>query len=238
MVLPPMQEGDIQPLADGATLTGEGSPRVIDRGRRPRYLLAAFAPGADRAAVIRHANATPEFKAIAGEGDCVADQGVSGPTRPPEVERLRSIDFVPQVLARARRLPGPVIRRRACPGDDHTPRHAGSVLKTLASSVARCVPCSAWQATALRSSAWSSGSDRPGAEQPAVEPRCVEPRHHPRPGLPDSRPGALHPRHDRRGDRHRAVPARRPPRSGLRRAEGRIAVAQGVGADALPHRRP
>ena len=99
IVLPPMHEGDVQPLADGAAFTGTGFAPHVDRFDHTRYLVADIAPGADRAAVLRRADATPEFSAGPGEGAFVVEQGVSGPTRPPEVERLRSIDWFPPVLA-------------------------------------------------------------------------------------------------------------------------------------------
>ncbi len=99
IVLPQMQFGQAQPLADGAAFTGEGFAPLLDLQNRTRYLVADFAPGVNHVAVLRRADATPQFRAPPGQAAFVADQGVAGPTRPPEVQRLRQIDWFPPVIA-------------------------------------------------------------------------------------------------------------------------------------------
>jgi hypothetical protein len=94
-----MADGDVQPLADGAAFTGDGFAPVLDPNNSTRYLVGDFAPGFARAAVVRRIDAIPQFKTSPQLDLFVTDKGASGPTRPPEVERLRHIDWFPPVLA-------------------------------------------------------------------------------------------------------------------------------------------
>jgi hypothetical protein len=98
IVLPQMLLGDEQPLADGAAFTGAGSRPLFDENAT-RYLVGTIAPGASRVTVVRRLNAMQEFQAPAGQRLFVADEGVSGPVRPPEVDRLRNIGWVPPLVA-------------------------------------------------------------------------------------------------------------------------------------------
>jgi len=99
VVLSQLQQGDIQPLADGAAFTGAGIAPVLDPENHTRYLLGSYAAGVDRAAVDRAINAIPELNLSPSQSVFVAAHGVEGPTRPPEVERLRSISWFPPLLA-------------------------------------------------------------------------------------------------------------------------------------------
>ncbi|HEY3723982.1 MAG TPA: ABC transporter permease, partial [Acidimicrobiia bacterium] len=98
IVLPEMQLGDAQPLADGAAFTGAGGHRLLDNDAT-RYIVGTIAPGAHRATVLHRVNAMPQFRAPAGESNFVFDEGVSGSLRPPEVDRLRNIGWVPPLVA-------------------------------------------------------------------------------------------------------------------------------------------
>ena len=97
VVLPQLQDGEIQPLSDGAAFTGEGFAPVVDDSHS-RYLIGDFEPRVDRAAVFRRIDAIPQFQAPAEQSVFVQELGVSGPTRPPEVDRLREIDWFPLIL--------------------------------------------------------------------------------------------------------------------------------------------
>jgi hypothetical protein len=76
-----------QPLADGATFTGEGLSRIYDPNKGSRYLLMRFAPGANRTATEHRIVAHPSLTSL------------TRPTVPPEVDRLRQINWFPATLA-------------------------------------------------------------------------------------------------------------------------------------------
>jgi len=79
--------GSVQPLADGATLTDPGLERVLDPTYLSRYLLMSFAAHTDPKP-IEHRIATNSALASA-----------TGPTVPPEVNRLRHINWFPTIIA-------------------------------------------------------------------------------------------------------------------------------------------
>jgi putative ABC transport system permease protein len=99
VVVPQLQDGNVQPLADAAAFSGEGLALISNRDNTTRYLLGRFARGADRAAVERRINAIPQFEPPAGSTAFLNDHGVAGPTLPPEVDRLRKINWFPLALA-------------------------------------------------------------------------------------------------------------------------------------------
>jgi ABC-type lipoprotein release transport system permease subunit len=76
-----------QAIADGATFTDPGIQRIFDDNNTNRYFLIRFAPGANRAALEQRIAAKPQL---------------ASPTRPavpPEVDRLRQINWFPATLA-------------------------------------------------------------------------------------------------------------------------------------------
>jgi hypothetical protein len=99
IVLPQLQDGDVQALADGAAFSGEGLALISTHDSTTRYLLGRFAPGADRVAVERRINAIPQFEPTGDSTAFVGDHGIAGPTLPPEVDRLRRIGWFPLALA-------------------------------------------------------------------------------------------------------------------------------------------
>jgi ABC-type lipoprotein release transport system permease subunit len=100
IVLPQLQDGDFQALADGAAFSGEGYAAVLDPDNSTRYLLGRFAPGADRSAVVRRIDAIPQLNPTTGPAaGFQGDQGVAGPKLPPELDRLRQIDWFPLTLS-------------------------------------------------------------------------------------------------------------------------------------------
>jgi ABC-type lipoprotein release transport system permease subunit len=98
-VLPQLQAGDLQALADGAAFSGEGFALVSDPNNITRYLIGRFASGADRAVVERRINAIPQFAPQPGSASFGDPHGAAGPTLPPELDRLRHIDWFPLTLA-------------------------------------------------------------------------------------------------------------------------------------------
>ena len=76
-----------QPLADGALFSGTGLQPIFDANNTSRYLLVRFAPGANRNAIEHHIATNPNLTSP------------TRPTVPPEVDRLRQIDWFPTTLA-------------------------------------------------------------------------------------------------------------------------------------------
>jgi predicted lysophospholipase L1 biosynthesis ABC-type transport system permease subunit len=126
-----------QAIADGATFTDPGIQRIFDDNNTNRYLLLRFAPGANRTAIEHRLAAKPQL---------------ASPTRPvvpPEVDRLRQINWFPVTLAAL--LAGlallavghalvTAVRRR---------RHDLALLKTLGFNRRLVAATVAWQATTL-----------------------------------------------------------------------------------------
>ncbi|HYL51275.1 MAG TPA: FtsX-like permease family protein [Acidimicrobiia bacterium] len=96
-VFPPMTYGDVQHLADGAAVTGAGFARIVptDNDATTRYVVARVAPR-DRMNVVRSVRA---LLIRQGNDPEMAADGVSGPTRPPEIDRIRHVAWFLPALA-------------------------------------------------------------------------------------------------------------------------------------------
>jgi ABC-type antimicrobial peptide transport system permease subunit len=150
VVLPPLQAGEIQPLADGAAFSAAGFAPIADRGSRTRYLVGTYAAGVDRAAVARQVGAIRAFNAPNSEaGTFASEEGVSGPTRPPEVDRLRGIDWFPPVLALLVALLALIAVGHALVTTAHRRRSELALLKTFGFRRRQVRATLAWQATML-----------------------------------------------------------------------------------------
>jgi ABC-type antimicrobial peptide transport system permease subunit len=149
VVLPQIQEGDVQPLADGVAFTGAGFERVRDPYEITRYLIGNIAPGADRVAVTRRVGAMKEFHAGPGQGAYVSAEGASGPSRPPEVERLRSIGWFPPLLATLVAVLALVAVGHALVTTAHRRRSEIALLKTFGFRRRQVRATLAWQASTL-----------------------------------------------------------------------------------------
>jgi ABC-type antimicrobial peptide transport system permease subunit len=79
--------GSVQPLADSATLTDPGLEHVLDPTTASRYLLISFAV---------HTNRNPIEQRIATNSALASP---TGPTVPPEINRLRHINWFPVTIA-------------------------------------------------------------------------------------------------------------------------------------------
>jgi putative ABC transport system permease protein len=96
---PRLVDGDIQPLADGAAFTGEGLALLHDDTNASRYLVGRFASGVDRSALQRRIGAMAPFNPPPNQANFASDRGSAGPAPPPEVDRLRHIDWFAPTLA-------------------------------------------------------------------------------------------------------------------------------------------
>ena len=135
IVLPEL--GSVQPLADGATFSAAGLQRVVDVTNASRYLLVRFAAGSNRTTIEHRIATNPNLTSP------------TGATVPPEVDRLRQIDWFPAALAAL--LAGlaliavghalvTAVRRR---------RRDLALLKTLGFNRRQVRATIAWQATIL-----------------------------------------------------------------------------------------
>jgi predicted lysophospholipase L1 biosynthesis ABC-type transport system permease subunit len=136
VVLPEL--GAVQPLADGAILTITGLERVADPSNASRYLLLRFAPGADRAAIEHH---------IAADSQDFASP--VGTVVPPEVDRLRQIDWFPAVIAGFLAALALIAVGHALVTAVRRRRRDLALLKTLGFDRRQVRATIAWQATTL-----------------------------------------------------------------------------------------
>ncbi|HET9729210.1 MAG TPA: FtsX-like permease family protein [Acidimicrobiia bacterium] len=97
-VLPLLTSNDIQPLADGAVFARQGLNLIVNSNNLSRYIVARYAPTADRRAIATRVPALPDFQVPSSESVFVTDRGVQGPQPPPEIDRLRTITWFPPAL--------------------------------------------------------------------------------------------------------------------------------------------
>jgi hypothetical protein len=149
VVLPPLQDGEIQPLADGAVFTGAGLAPFIEANNHTRYLMGDYTVGADRGEVNRRIETMPQFKPFAQDEAFVTEASVSTPTRPPEVERLRGIDWFPPILTVVLAALALIAVGHALVTTAHRRRFEFAILKTLGFERRQVRATVAWQATTL-----------------------------------------------------------------------------------------
>jgi ABC-type antimicrobial peptide transport system permease subunit len=149
VVLPQLQDGDLQPLADGAAFTSAGFAPLLEPHYHTRYLVGTFAPGVDRASVARRIDGIAAFTAPAGEGDFVVEAGIAGSSPPPEVARIWSIRWFAPVLELLIALLALAAVGHAIVTTAYRRRSDVAVLKTLGFERRQVRAMLAWQATAL-----------------------------------------------------------------------------------------
>ena len=147
-VFPPMKYGDVQHLADGATVTGAGFARVLtaDDDETSRFLLARVAPGVGVASIERGIRA---FFIGRGADADLADEAVSGPTRPPEIDRVRHVAWFLPTLAILMCALALIAVAHALITGARRRRHELAVLKALGFARGQVRATLAWEATAL-----------------------------------------------------------------------------------------
>jgi ABC-type antimicrobial peptide transport system permease subunit len=148
VVLPQLEDGELQSLGDGAAFTGAGFAPLLERDNHTRYLVGTFAPGVDRTAVGRRIDGIAAFGAPAQERD-VVEHGIAGPSRPPEVARISSVRWFAPVLALLIAVLALVAVGHAIVTTVYRRRSEVAVLKTLGFERRQVRAMLAWQATAL-----------------------------------------------------------------------------------------
>jgi predicted lysophospholipase L1 biosynthesis ABC-type transport system permease subunit len=118
--------------------TESGLERVADPSNASRYLLMRFAPGADRAAIEHH---------IAQDAQDFASP--VGVVVPPEVDRLRQIDWFPAVIAGFLAALALIAVGHALVTAVRRRRRDLALLKTLGFDRRQVRATIAWQATTL-----------------------------------------------------------------------------------------
>ncbi len=149
IVLPQLQDGDVQALADGAAFSGEGLALISSRDSTTRYLLGRFAPGSNHVAVERRINAIPQFEPLSDSTAFTTDHGVAGPTLPPEVDRLRKIDWFPLALGALLATLATIAVGHALLTGARRRRRELALLKTLGFDRRQVRATVAWQAMTL-----------------------------------------------------------------------------------------
>jgi hypothetical protein len=129
--------GQTQALADGAAFTGVAFAPLFDQNNFYRYIVARFTPGADRAAVTHQLAATPQLADVATL------------SRPPEIDRLRQIDWAPVSLAALLAVLALAAVAQAIVSAVRRRRRDLAVLKTLGFDRGQVRATVAWQATTL-----------------------------------------------------------------------------------------
>jgi ABC-type antimicrobial peptide transport system permease subunit len=146
-VFPPMTYGDVQHLADGATVTGAGFARVLtaDDDETTRYVVARVAPG-DRTNVVRSVRA----RLIRQGGDpSLATEAVGGPTRPPEIDRIRNVAWFLPTLAVLICVLALIAVAHALITTARRRRHELAVLKAIGFTRGQVRATLAWEASTL-----------------------------------------------------------------------------------------
>jgi putative ABC transport system permease protein len=149
IVLPPLEDGEIQPLADGAAFTGAGFAPVLDTYQHTRYLVGTLTPGRDHATVLRAVGKIPAFSGPPGQEAFETERGATGVTRPPEVDRVRAIRWFPEVLALVILLLALVAVGHALVTTSRRRRADLALLKTFGFVRRQVRATLAWQATVL-----------------------------------------------------------------------------------------
>jgi FtsX-like permease family len=146
-VFPPMTYGDVQHLADGATVTGAGFARVLtaDDDETSRFVVARVAPG-DRTNVVRSVRA----RLIRQGGDpSLATEAVGGPTRPPEIDRIRNVAWFLPTLAVLICVLALIAVAHALITTARRRRHELAVLKAIGFTRGQVRATLAWEASTL-----------------------------------------------------------------------------------------
>jgi hypothetical protein len=129
--------GQAQPVADGATMTGDGLAPLFDSNLFFRYFAGTFAPGNDLESVRRGLAGIEQLSRA------------EAPTIPVEVQRVRQVDWSPVALAVLVGFLGLVAVAHSLATAVRRRRSDFAVLKTLGFTRRQVRATVAWQATTL-----------------------------------------------------------------------------------------
>ena len=139
IVLPTI--GTPQPLADGASLTVSGiRPLITSGASETHFLVARFAPGADRAAIERRIAVSAATERLRNTG---------GPTTAIEVGRLQQINWFPAILAAVLAALALLAVGHALVTSVRRRRRELALLKTIGFDRRQMGATVAWQATTI-----------------------------------------------------------------------------------------
>jgi predicted lysophospholipase L1 biosynthesis ABC-type transport system permease subunit len=140
IVLPAI--GSPQPLADGGAVVAAGLAPLLstENENATHFLLARFAPGADRAAIERRVTATAPTERM---------RSIGGPTTPIEVGRLQQINACPAILALVLATLALLAVGHALVTSVRRRRREIALLKTIGFDRRQVGATVAWQATTL-----------------------------------------------------------------------------------------
>jgi predicted lysophospholipase L1 biosynthesis ABC-type transport system permease subunit len=123
--------------------------RVATSRDGTRYLVGRFAPGIDPAVLDRRLSNITQFQTPLGFGGFNTDRGATGPTAPPELERLRHIDwFLPSLTVLLTALASIAVAHALITSVRRRRRDL-ALLKTLGFDRRQVRVSVAWQATTL-----------------------------------------------------------------------------------------
>jgi len=140
---------DEQRLDSGAVFTRAGYAPVSDQNSLTRFVIGDYAAGADRATVDRLINALPGVKPDAVSAVFTSDPSVIHATRPPEINRLRGLDWFPPALSILLSVLALAAVGHAVFTAARRRRKELAVLKTLGFRRGQVRSTVAWQATTL-----------------------------------------------------------------------------------------
>jgi hypothetical protein len=140
IVLPAI--GSPQPLADGASVTAAGFAPILStaNGSETHFLIARFAPGADRAAIERGLAAIAPTERL---------RNIGGPTTAVEVGRVQQINWFPAILAAVLAALALLAVGHALVTSVRRRRRELALLKTIGFGRRQVGATVAWQATTI-----------------------------------------------------------------------------------------
>jgi hypothetical protein len=149
VALPRIQDGDVQALDDGAAFTGAGYAPLLDPNNYTRYVIGKYATGANPSIVNQRIDTLPDVHVPSAVLAYVTVNGVAGITDPPEIDRLRAVDWFPAALAALLAVLALAAVGHAVVSAVRRRRREFALLKTLGFERRQVRATVAWQATTL-----------------------------------------------------------------------------------------
>ena len=149
-IFPQLRYGDVQPLADGAVVTGPALSHLhpAPSDATTRFFVARVRPGADLAGIERDVLRLPAYRGVnvteVGEPNVFG-----GPSVPPEVDRLRHVSWLPPTLAILLSTVALIAMAHALVTAGRRRRRELAILKALGFSRRQVRSSLAWQATTI-----------------------------------------------------------------------------------------